>query len=182
MIALCTSKPIWRHGTQRERLGKNSHMKLTVLDHPLAGHLMSDLRDVSTPPERFRQICRALTTLLILEATKSLLTENSQVQTPLEVAPTRILGQGLAAVPVLRAGLGILILCGNDSVRFLPVGSRAPPVHGFCSKILRISACGHVGSTVKYCKLGIVSRGAGHYFEPTNSVFSSSISTIRRPP
>lgn len=108
MIALCTSKPIWRHGTQRERLGKNSHMKLTVLDHPLAGHLMSDLRDVSTPPERFRQICRALTTLLILEATKSLLTENSQVQTPLEVAPTRILGQGLAAVPVLRAGLGML--------------------------------------------------------------------------
>lgn len=83
-------------------------MKLTVLDHPLAGHLMSDLRDASTPPERFRQISRALTSLLILEATKSLPTENSEVRTPLEVAPTRVLGQGLAVVPVLRAGLGML--------------------------------------------------------------------------
>src|SRR5680860_1070321 len=55
---------------------------LTVVDHPLAGHLLADLRDAATEPERFRFAARRLATVLVLEATRDL--------------------------PILRAGLGML--------------------------------------------------------------------------
>ncbi len=69
---------------------------------------MSQLRDRDTPPERFRDLSRTLTTLLVVESTRGLETRDSHVETPLERTPTKRLHQGLAAVPVLRAGLGML--------------------------------------------------------------------------
>lgn len=83
-------------------------MAVRTLDHPLAGHLLACLREKSTPPEQFRQHCRVLTTLLVLEATWGMQMEDGEVETPLERAPARTLGQGLSVVPVLRAGLGML--------------------------------------------------------------------------
>ncbi len=83
-------------------------MPLTVLDHPLAGHLLAGLRDRETEPDRFRQFCRLLTTLLVLEATRGLKTTVREIQTPLKATPQRVLDQSLAVVPVLRAGLGML--------------------------------------------------------------------------
>lgn len=83
-------------------------MPLHVLDHPLAGHLLATLRDASTPPDRFRQLSKRLTTLLALEATRTLGTTEKRVATPLETVTQRVLSQGLAVVPVLRAGLGML--------------------------------------------------------------------------
>lgn len=83
-------------------------MALTVLDHPLAQHLLGTLRNASTTPERFRQVSRVLSTLLILEATREVRTRECQVQTPLTMAAARELAQGLAVVPVLRAGLSML--------------------------------------------------------------------------
>lgn len=79
-----------------------------VLDHPLAGHLIGQLRDHSTLPEQFRNVSRILTTLLVLDATRYLKTRETTVQTPLESTTVKSLQQGLAAVPVLRAGLGML--------------------------------------------------------------------------
>lgn len=83
-------------------------MPIRVLDHPLAGHTLACLRDVTTPPERFRSLCKTLTTLLVLEATSQLSTSEGEVVTPLETARARLMSQGLAVVPVLRAGLGML--------------------------------------------------------------------------
>lgn len=83
-------------------------MPLNVLSHPLAGHLLAALRDRETPPEQFRQLAGRLTTLLVIEATRGLATSDSSVETPLEQAQVAVLGQGLAVVPVLRAGLGML--------------------------------------------------------------------------
>ena len=82
--------------------------QLHVLNHPLAGELLAHLRDLDTPPERFRDLSLTLTTLLTVEATRDLQTRGSKVLTPLEETDVRVLGQGLAAVPVLRAGLGML--------------------------------------------------------------------------
>lgn len=81
---------------------------IRLLDHPLAGHLVAGLRDRDTDPALYRRFARTLTILLVLEATKELPITDSQVQTPLELAPSRVLGLGLAAVPILRAGLGML--------------------------------------------------------------------------
>ncbi|MFY9233798.1 MAG: uracil phosphoribosyltransferase [Fimbriimonadaceae bacterium] len=83
-------------------------MALHVLDHPLSQHLVASLRDKSTQPQRFRQLTKNLTTLLVLEATKGLRLVDSSVETPLEYAQAKRLGQSVAAVPVLRAGLGML--------------------------------------------------------------------------
>jgi uracil phosphoribosyltransferase len=83
-------------------------MALQILDHPLAGHLVAQLRDKSTKPEQFRVLSKALTTLLVLQATYCIRTRKSVVETPLESTEVQLLDQPLAVVPVLRAGLGML--------------------------------------------------------------------------
>jgi uracil phosphoribosyltransferase len=83
-------------------------MALHIVGHPLARHLLSGLRDVDTPPDRFRRYAHTLATILILEATESLRTKTEQVATPLERCPAERLAQGLAVVPVLRAGMSML--------------------------------------------------------------------------
>jgi len=83
-------------------------MSLKTVDHPLAAHLLAGLRDKSTEPAVFRRLSRTLATLLILEATRDVRTEPVDVETPLATVSQRQLSQGLAVVPVLRAGLGLL--------------------------------------------------------------------------
>lgn len=81
---------------------------LTVVGHPLSGHLLAGLRDAATPPERFRHLARRLATVLVLEATRELPVADGTVSTPIGSAPTRVLAQSIVAVPILRAGLGLL--------------------------------------------------------------------------
>jgi len=83
-------------------------MPVTILDHPLAVHLLAELRGRDTQPGAFRKLTYQLTTLLVLEATKAIPTKTRMVQTPLEECEQRVLGQGLAVVPILRAGLAML--------------------------------------------------------------------------
>jgi len=83
-------------------------MPLRILDHPLSAHLLTGLRDKETPPDRFRSLTRVLTSLLVLEATRDIETVEVDVETPIETTRGAVLSQGLAVVPVLRAGLGML--------------------------------------------------------------------------
>jgi uracil phosphoribosyltransferase len=83
-------------------------MPVIVVDHPLAAHYLTQLRDVSTPPERFRRVARHLTTLLVVEATRGLASKTVAVQTPIEETSATLLKEGIAAVPILRAGLSML--------------------------------------------------------------------------
>lgn len=84
--------------------GENLH----VVDHPLAGHLLAGLRDVNTEPERFRTLSRRLSTVLAIEATRQLTTTPSMVTSPLGPAAADLLAKPVVAVPILRAGLGLL--------------------------------------------------------------------------
>jgi uracil phosphoribosyltransferase len=81
---------------------------LTVVDHPLAQHLLTSLRDRATPPAVFRALTRRLTLALILEATRNLEIEPYRLSTPLEETEGRRLAADLVAIPILRAGLGML--------------------------------------------------------------------------
>lgn len=81
---------------------------LTVVDHPLAGHLLAGLRDERTEPERFRYLTERLSTVLVLEATRHLPTEPATVNTPMAPADVQVLTGNVIAVPILRAGLGLL--------------------------------------------------------------------------
>ena len=83
-------------------------MRLTVLDHPLAGDLLTRLRDQNTGPAEYRAKTRRLGALLILEATRDMSIEPHKVDTPLEPFEGTRLAKGLVAIPVLRAGLGLL--------------------------------------------------------------------------
>ena len=83
-------------------------MTLTVVDHPLAEHLLTQLRDVETPPPTFRTLAKRLTIALVLEAVRGLPTVEIEVETPLERTTGRLVSPNLVAVPILRAGLGML--------------------------------------------------------------------------
>ncbi len=83
-------------------------MTFTVLDHPLAGDVLTRLRARETGPAEYRSLTRRLGRLLVIEATRDLPTESQRVETPLETFEGTRLATGLVAIPVLRAGLGLL--------------------------------------------------------------------------
>ena len=66
------------------------------------------LRDETTPPAIFRSLTKKLTAVLMFEATKDLPTSRETVMTPLEEAAGLRLAGPIVAVPILRAGLGML--------------------------------------------------------------------------
>ena len=80
----------------------------TVLHHPLAGDVLTRLRDRETGPAEYRALTRRLGLLLVAEATRDLATEPRQVDTPLEPFEGTRIAKRVVAIPVLRAGLGLL--------------------------------------------------------------------------
>ena len=83
--------------------------QVTVLDRdPIAGLQLAALRDARTTPEHFRHHARRLGSILALEAVRDLPRSDGTVQTPLAEAPRTGPGRQIVAVPVLRAGLGLL--------------------------------------------------------------------------
>ena len=83
-------------------------MPLHVLQHPLAQHVLTHLRDKTTKPVLFRTLSYQISLLLALEATRDLATTEKEIETPLEPMKSRVLAKPLVVVPILRAGLGML--------------------------------------------------------------------------
>src|ERR1700730_18903 len=81
---------------------------LKVSSHPLVADSLVGLRDRSTEPEEFRELARKVITLLLYEATADLPVRQATVQTPLREAAATFVEREVVAIPVLRAGLGIL--------------------------------------------------------------------------
>lgn len=83
--------------------------KLVVIDHPLVQHKLSLLRDKNTGTKEFRELANELSMLMGYEVTRDLELEETQVETPMGIAHTKVLaGKKLAIVPILRAGLGMV--------------------------------------------------------------------------
>ncbi len=83
-------------------------MKLSVVSHPLVDDVLAALRDKRTPSAEFRRLAHRVSLLVVAEATRDLPTVEAEVETPLEIATARKLAPRIVAVPVLRAGLGML--------------------------------------------------------------------------
>ncbi len=83
-------------------------MPLTLIDHPLADVLITQLRNKDTTQASFRDCCEKLTYLLIIEATRSFGTENIRVTTPLEVTDGVRWQREMTIVSILRAGIGMV--------------------------------------------------------------------------
>jgi uracil phosphoribosyltransferase len=91
-------------------IGSSAHLQRGVVEvqHPLIAWHLAQLRSLSTPAAEFRQLVRRLTSLLVCEATKDLLTEPVTVETPLTTTEGARLSQRVGLVPILRAGLGMV--------------------------------------------------------------------------
>ncbi len=81
---------------------------LTVLDHPLAAHYLTVLRERDTDSMTFRAAARRLAYLLVAEATSDMPTVDVDVDTPLENTTGSALGKPVVLVAVFRAGLGLI--------------------------------------------------------------------------
>ena len=83
-------------------------MPLHISRHPIVADSLAGLRDASTEPEEFRVLARKVITFLVYEATADLPVRQSTVMTPLKEALVRLADAEVVAIPVLRAGLGLL--------------------------------------------------------------------------
>lgn len=83
-------------------------MPLRVSQHPVVLDCLARLRDRRTEPEEFRGLARRILTFLLYEATGDLPLRASRVGTPLQEAPAAYIDREVVAIPVLRAGLGLL--------------------------------------------------------------------------
>ncbi len=78
-----------------------------VVDHPVVIHKLTELRDKSTRPERFRHLLRDVSVLLACEATRDLPVEPREVETSLATTTGRVVAVQTVVVPIIRAGLGM---------------------------------------------------------------------------
>jgi uracil phosphoribosyltransferase len=83
-------------------------MALHIVDHPLVAHYLTRLRDRETEPDGFRDASGKIIALLLYEATRDLRTQLTRIETPLEPFDGRTVKDRVVAVPILRAGLGLL--------------------------------------------------------------------------
>lgn len=83
-------------------------MEVNIINHSLAEHYLTILRDQNTKPDEFRNAANKISTLLISEATRDLATIEREIQTPLTSYVGTEVRKESVAVPVLRAGLGLL--------------------------------------------------------------------------
>ena len=83
-------------------------MPIHVSTHPVVRDCLAGLRERGTEPEEFRALARRIITFLVFEATADLPSRGTRVQTPLREADVSVIDRDVVAIPVLRAGLGIL--------------------------------------------------------------------------
>ena len=83
--------------------------RVCVFDHPLIQHKLSIMRDKNTSVKEFRELVSEVAMLMCYEATRDLVTEPVDVETPCGTAHcNRIAGKKIVIVPLLRAGLGMV--------------------------------------------------------------------------
>jgi uracil phosphoribosyltransferase len=87
--------------------GNTAFEKVMVVDHPVVVHKLTELRDKSTRPERFRNLVRDISVVLAVEATRDLPLAPRDVETSLAIAAGGAVAVQTVVVPILRAGLGM---------------------------------------------------------------------------
>lgn len=98
-----------------------NHSNLTLVHHPLIEHSLTCIREKDTKQEHFRRHATIVSTLLIIEATKDLSTTAKIVNTPLAEYEGKELEESIVLVPVLRAGLSMLV-AAQELLPGAPVG------------------------------------------------------------
>ncbi len=86
-----------------------TYERVTVVDHPMVQHKLSLLRSKETSSKDFRTLVRELSLFEGYEATRDLVLEDVEVETPICTTTCKqVAGKKMAIVPILRAGLGMV--------------------------------------------------------------------------
>jgi uracil phosphoribosyltransferase len=80
---------------------------LKVLNHPLALHYLTILREKKTQKTEFKTALDKISYILAVEAYSSLDTINKQVNTPFKKIAGKTIKNKVILLPILRAGLGM---------------------------------------------------------------------------
>jgi uracil phosphoribosyltransferase len=90
-----------------------------VIDHPVIQTKLTELRDISTEPRKFRALLNEIASLMVYEVTRNWPTMPRPIQTPMEKMTGHALARPITLVPILRAGLGM----ADGVLRLLPDAS-----------------------------------------------------------
>jgi uracil phosphoribosyltransferase len=90
--------------------------KVIVIEHPVIQTKLTELRDDSTEPRKFRALLNEIASLMVYEVTRGWPTTPRPVQTPMERTTGVALARPITLVPILRAGLGM----ADGVLRLLP--------------------------------------------------------------
>lgn len=119
-------------------------------EHPLLAHSLTILRDRDTSTVEFRQHARIVSQILLVEATRRLKVHPHQVETPISTFHGSELDGKVVVVPVLRAGLAML-LAVQDMLPSVAVGfvglerdEKTAVAHEYYRKIPPITPEHHV--------------------------------------
>ena len=83
-------------------------MPINISSHPLIQHKLTFLRNANTSAHDFRSVLKEITFYLGFEATRDLKLTAEKVTTPANVVfEGNRIGESIAIIPVLRAGLGM---------------------------------------------------------------------------
>lgn len=88
-------------------MAKRKSPRLTVVEHPLVSHMLTEARRRDTPTPRFRELLAQIGLLLGYEATRDLRVRRERIETPMEATEAAVLRDVVTVVPILRAGMGL---------------------------------------------------------------------------
>ncbi|MBL8699984.1 MAG: uracil phosphoribosyltransferase [Alphaproteobacteria bacterium] len=89
--------------------GSTDPVNVTVVDHPLVQHKLTQMRRKETPSDVFRRYLREIAMLLAYEALRDLPLEKIEIETPLtRMKAPQLAGKRVCFVSILRAGNGLL--------------------------------------------------------------------------
>jgi len=92
-------------------------MKVNFTNHPLIQHKVTILRNVETGSKDFRELVDEIAMLMCYEVTRDLHLDDVEIETPItKMTGKMIVSEKMAAVPILRAGLGMV----DGIVQLLP--------------------------------------------------------------
>lgn len=81
---------------------------ITVLNHPLITHKLTQMRRVETGTKSFRQYLDEVAGLMAYEITRDIKLDPVTIETPVQACDTFELNTEIVLVPILRAGLGMV--------------------------------------------------------------------------
>lgn len=90
--------------------------RVHLIDHPLVQNKMTLLRDKNTGMKEFRELVGEIAMLTAYEATRDLELSEVEVETPVAITKSYVIGKKLAVIPILRAGIGMV----DGILRLLP--------------------------------------------------------------